>query len=116
MSPTSDPEREGEERWKVWVCRGSDIQDGCGKVWDHTEPPEHMSCDDWEVHGDFVPAVVRADGVSLARLAEVEQEREAAEEWIQEVGHVEDCAAFDRGSSRECDCGRTAILKREGSG
>jgi len=35
-----------------------------------------------------------------------------AEAWIQEVDHVEDCAAFDRTSSRECDCGRTAILKR----
>ncbi len=92
-------------------------------------------------------AILRGQTATLARLANVEQERDVirdrydedvhdfwglnekakdaetraeaaearlrkAEEWIQEVDHVEDCAAFDRTSSRECDCGRTAILKR----
>jgi hypothetical protein len=47
-----------------------------------------------------------------ARAEAAETALREAEGWIQEVDHVEDCAAFDRTSSRECDCGRTAVLKR----
>jgi hypothetical protein len=46
------------------------------------------------------------------RVEAAEKALREAREWIQGVDHVEDCAAFDRTSSRECDCGRTAILKR----
>jgi hypothetical protein len=49
-----------------------------------------------------------------ARAEAVETALREAEGWIQEVDHVEDCAAADRTSSRACDCGRTAILKRTG--
>jgi Tfp pilus assembly protein PilX len=61
---------------------------------------------------DYRNAVAQDHLEEKARAEAAETALREAEEWIQEVDHVEDCAAFDRLSSRECDCGRTAILKR----
>jgi hypothetical protein len=69
--------------------------------------------DDWKLRAaDRREEADRNDTKLRARAEAAEQRLRKAEEWIQEVDHVEDCAAFDRASSRECDCGRTAVLKR----
>lgn len=101
-------EREGDERWTLYVCENAH----CNRAMS-TKPVQPVS-------GSYAtciecdrPQLMRpVEVVPLSRLEAVETALREAEEWIQEVDHVEDCAAFDRASSRECDCGRTAILKR----
>jgi hypothetical protein len=87
-------ERHRAERAEARAAEAEQQRDG----WKH----------DWKAGDDaYVKTLKRAEAAETALRK--------AEQWIQEVDHVEDCTAFDRTSSRECNCGRTAVLKRTGS-
>ena len=131
MSPTPDPEKDGEQ-WTMVVCAE------CGTPWEVDGGP---TCD----HDRAETAELAV--VPLARLAEVEQERdvirdrydkdvhdfwglnekakgaearaEAAETalrevrvWLQACDHAEECPASSRKAIEPCLCGLTQALKR----
>lgn len=77
-----------EDSFYILVCPDPE----CRKVWDVESGPEHDSCDEWELHGETVPAVERIEVVPANRLSDEIAHAELAERipgWNSEKSVVE---------------------------